>query len=299
MVAGSVWAGGLLSSHRSAATRRDDGQATRLRCPASYAGPAPWVPATPAGVDGRARLTPPRTPTSALVCAYVGSTFAKRQVGWALSGRRRLTAGLGRLAGQLSWQPRLALNQQIFCAGAGGKVTNYLLGLTYPGGGAMWVTATKDFGDCGDTSNGVFTSFGVVGPDVSRAFASGRWPARQPVSCGQDGPDVGRLGQDTAMVPASPTSLTICAAGAHTFTSGYQALATALKSLPTHPSTNSCTRTRGRAGPSYQLLFSYPQGPPVLVIISSDCKPGIDNLSLQSNSATSILPIIAKLLTPK
>jgi hypothetical protein len=144
----------------------------------------------------------------------------------------------------------------------------------------------------------VFTSFGVVGPDVSRAFASGRWPARQQVSCGQGGPDVGRLGQDTAMVPASPTSPTICAAGAHTFTSGYQALVSALNSLPTYPSTRSCTHAPGRSGPSYQLLFAYPEGPPVLVFIYSDCKPEIDNLSLQSNSATSILPIIAKLLTP-
>lgn len=145
VVAGSVWACGLLSSHRSAVTRQDAGRASWLRCPASYAGPAPWVPARPAGVDGRARLTPPRTSTSALVCAYVGSNFAKRQVCWALTGRRRRTAGLAGLAGQLSWQPRLAPNQQIFCAGAGGKVTDYLIGLTYPGGGAMWVTATKDF----------------------------------------------------------------------------------------------------------------------------------------------------------
>jgi len=117
----------------------------------------------------------------------------------------------------------------------GGKQTNYLIGLTYPGGGRIWVAATQDPNDCVATSNGEFSSFGVVGPIVSRAFTSGRWPARQPASCHRYGQDIGRLGQHAAMVPAGSTSLIICTHTAHVFTAGYQALTTALNALPTRP----------------------------------------------------------------
>jgi len=295
VIAGSVWAGGLLGSHRQAGP--SSGRGAQLSCRARYAGQAPWVPARPAGVDGRARLVPTQTPGSALICAYPGSNMARRQTGWALSGRRRLTGGLAALAAQLSWQPR---GQQGRCTLVGGKQTNYLIGLTYPGGGRIWVAATKDPNDCVATSNGEFTSFGVVGPIVSRAFTSGRWPARQPVSCHRHGQDLGRLGQDTVMVPPGSTSLTICTPAAHTLTTGYQALTTALNALPTRPSTRTCTPGTGPAAPFfYQLLFSYPQGPPVQVTIARGCHPAIDNLSLQSASASSILPIIQQLLTTK
>jgi len=86
------------------------------------------------------------------------------------------------------------------------------------------------------------------------------------------------------------TSLTICTPAAHTLTTGYQALTTALNSLPARPFTRTCP-------PFYQLVFSYPQGPPVQVAIARGCHPAINNLSLQSASASSILPIIQQLLT--
>src|SRR6266702_850864 len=135
VVVGSVWAGGLLGGRQQApaAAHGGAGRVPRLSCPASYAGQAPWVPARPAGVDGRSRLVPQRAPSSALVCAYAGSNTAKRQAGWALSGRRSLAGGLAGLAGQLTWQPRRPA-QQIFCTLVGGPQTNYLIGLTYPGG---------------------------------------------------------------------------------------------------------------------------------------------------------------------
>jgi hypothetical protein len=180
----------------------------------------------------------------------------------------------------------------------GGPQTNYLIGLTYPGGATIWVAATDEPNECISTSNGEFTSFGVIGPDVSRAFASGRWPARQPVSCSRAFQDIGRLGQDTVMVPAGSTSVTICAPKAHTLTSGYQTLVSALNRLPTRPSTRSCSGTPSPTAPEYQLLFSYPEGPPVSVFILSGCHPEIDNLGLQSNSASSILPVIQQLLKP-
>ena len=105
--------------------------------------------------------------------------------------------------------------------------------------------------------------------------------------------------QDTAMVPAGSTSLTICGPKAHTLTSGYQTLVSALNRLPARPSTRSCSPSPGPSAPEYQLLFSYPGGPPVSVFILSGCHPEIDNGNLQSNSASSILPVIQQLLKPK
>lgn len=60
VVAGSVWAGGLLGGHKP--TRLSGGAIPvqrLLSCPASYAHQAPWVPAKPAGIDGRSRLPVP------------------------------------------------------------------------------------------------------------------------------------------------------------------------------------------------------------------------------------------------
>jgi hypothetical protein len=300
VVLGSAWVGGLLGSHQRgpATVLGGPGQVQRLSCPASYAGRAPWVPAKPASADGRWRLVPPGTPGSALVCAYRGSNTAKRQAGWALSGRRSLTGGLASLAGQLTWQPLRPPGQQIACTDVGGPQTNYLIGLTYPDRATIWVTATDEPNECVSASNGEFTSYGVIGPDVSRAFTSGRWPARPPVSCPGPRQDIGRLGQDTAMVPAGSTSVTICAPKAHTLTSGYQTLVSALNRLPTRPSTHSCSQSTGRSPQEYRLLFSYPEGPPVLVSVLSGCHPEIDNFDLQSNNASSILPLIQQLLKP-
>ena len=94
VVAGSAWAGGLLGGHQRApaTTQGRPVPAGSLSCPASYAHQAPWVPANPAGVDGRSRLVPQYTPTSALICAYRGSNTARQQAGWALSGQRPLAA---------------------------------------------------------------------------------------------------------------------------------------------------------------------------------------------------------------
>jgi hypothetical protein len=300
VVLGSAWAGGLLGSHQQgpAAVPAGTGPVSRLSCPVSYAGQAPWVPAKPTGTDGRSRLVPQSTPSSALVCAYRGSNTGKRQTGWALSGQRSLAGGLARLAGQLTWQPRHLPGQQAACTLIGGPQTNYLVGLTYPGGATIWVAATDEPNECVSTSNGEFTSSGVIGPDVSRAFASGRWLAPQPASCPRLRQDIGRLGQDTAMVPTGSTSVSICTPKAHTLTSGYQALVSALNRLPTRPSTGICSPAPGPSAPEYQLLFSYPEGPPVLVSILSGCHPEIDNLDLQSDSASSILPIIQHLLKP-
>jgi hypothetical protein len=295
VVVGSVWAGGLLGGHKPARLSGGAIPVQRLlSCPASYAHQAPWVPAKPVGVDGRSRLVPQIVPSSAVLCAYRGSNIARQQAGWALSGQRSLAGGLASLVGQLTWQPRRP-HQPIPCTAVGGPQTNYLIGLTYRGGERIWVAATDEPNGCVAASNGEFTSSGIIGPAVSTAFASGRWPARTPVSCNRSYQDIGRLGQDTAMVPAGSTSATICAPHARTVTTSYQGLVSALNRLPTRPSTHSCS---GTPGPStaYQIFFSYPEGPPVLVSILVGCHPAIDNDDLQANSASSVMPVIQQLL---
>jgi hypothetical protein len=102
------------------------------------------------------------------------------------------------------------------------------------------------------------------------------------------------------MVPAGSTSVTICAPKARplTLTSGYQALVFALNRLPARSSTRRCSGTPGPST-SYQAFFSYPEGPPVMVTILIGCHPAIDNLDLQADSASSVMPIIQQLLKPK
>jgi hypothetical protein len=291
---------GVPSGHQPApaAAAGGAGRVPLLSCPVRYAGVAPWVPAKPVGVNGSSLLVPQRTPSSALICAYSGSNLQPQQAGWALSGQRSLASGLAGLAAELTWQPRSIPGQQIGCTAVGGPQTNYLVGLTYPGGGRIWVSATVEPNECFSTSNGEFTSWGIVGPDVSQAFASGRWPARPPVSCNLGSQPIGRLGDDTVMVPAGSTSLTICTPGTHTLTSGYRALVSALNRLPTQTSTRSCSPSPPPSAPQYQLLFSYPEGPPVAVLITTGCYPEIDNLGVQSDSASTILPLIQQLLKP-
>jgi hypothetical protein len=298
VVLGSVSVGRLLAGHQQSPVLFSQGtaQAARLSCPSRYAKRAPWVPAKPAGVDGRSRLAPQQAPRSALICAYAGSNMAKQQAGWALSGRRSLTGNLAGLAAQLSWQSRRVPGQQIFCADVGGRQTDYLIGLRYRGGATMWVAATDEPDECVPASNGEFTSSGIIGPAVTRAFTSGRWPAPQAVSCNGTVQDIGRLGQNTTMVPAGSSSLTICAPMAQiTVTSGYQTLVRTLNRLPARVSSGSCSGSPG-PGSYYRLLFSYPEGPLVAVDIAVGCHPEIDNLDLQSASASSVLPLVQQLL---
>jgi hypothetical protein len=51
---------------------------------------------------------------------------------------------------------------------------------------------------------------------------------------------------------------------------GYQALVSALNRLPTRPSTLGCSGTPGPSG-TYEIFFSYPEGPPALVSILIGC----------------------------
>jgi len=270
VVAGSLGGVRLLGSQAApaasheptpAASQQTAGRVAPLACPARYAGQALWVPAKPTGVDGRARLVPTTTPSSALICAYAGSNIAKQQAGWDLSGRRPLTGNLAGLAAQLSWKGRRLPGDHIACAGVGSAETRYLIGLRYSGGATMWVAGGDGADNCIPASNGEFTSISTIGPEATQAFRSGRWPARPPAACGGRLRDIGRLGEDKALVPAGVVSLTICAPKAHTVTSGYQALIRALNRLPTQPSTGRCSPSPASSTPTwYDLYFCAPRG---------------------------------------
>ena len=225
----------------------------------------------------------------AVINEYVRTTYR--------SWSRPLAGGLASLAAQLTWTPH-SPRQPIACTLVGGPQTNYLIGLAYPGGARIWVAATDEPNECVGASNGEFTSSGIIGPAVSTAFASGRWPARTPVSCNRSYQDTGRLGQGAAMVPAGSTSVTICAPKARTVATSYQVLVSALNRLPTRPSALGCSGTPGPSG-AYELFFSYPEGPPVLVTILIGCHPAIGNGDLQANSASSVIPVIRQLLNPR
>jgi hypothetical protein len=295
VMVGGAWAGGLLGSgqaeHHLVGT-------PSLACPARYRIPPPWVPAKPAGVDGRSRLVPLRTPTSAVVCGYDPNlnfkSLAGHLKGRTLTRHRRLSGGLAALVGDLAWMPRLLHGQQIACLTVLGPQHNYLIGLAYRGGGRIWVSTTSDPSGCILTSNGDFTGVGNVSAEANTALRTGSWPTRpQQVSCAGGG----RLGQEMVMVPAGSTSLTICSGhDVRRLTSGYQRLVTALNALPTHMSTRGCQMRPPFHGQDYQLVFAYPQGPPVQVRITAACFPQIDNLSLQANSAKTIVPLIQWLL---
>ena len=209
-----------------------------------------------------------------------------------------LRGNLAGLAADLAWEPKKVHGQQIACFTMGGPQVNYLIGLTYPGGGRLWVSATQDPNECVLSSNGEFTSFGVVGGLVTEAFKSGRWPASQPASChGGGGPGRGRLGQDRAMVPPGAISVSICGShGGPMLSAGYAGLVAALNALPSRPSDQSCSMSHRGPAVNYQLLFGYRQGPAVVVQVFGRCVPQVNNTSLQAVSAGTILPIIARLL---
>lgn len=261
-----------------------------LSCPAKYAGPTPWVPSKPRGIPGNSRLVPNETPKSALMCAYKGSNGGDYSVShWALAGTHDVTENLAGLTDELTWQPRKISEQSSFCGLVGGTQTNYLIGLTYPGG-TMWVSASDEPDQCVDATNGDFTALPSVGADATKAFSTGRWPSRAPISCRSD---AGRLGQDTAMVPPGVVSLTICTDKANAVRGNFGDLVSALNSGPTVESDGSCSPSPKT---SYRLVFGYRHGPPLWVSVMDGCYPELYNGSLQAQSARSAIPIIRHLL---
>jgi len=273
-------------------------QVSSLTCPRSVpAGrrTSPWLPATPRGLNGSARLAPLRVPARVVVCAYLGPRSAAGTTGSVL-----LTGDLSGVMSDLAWIP--PAHAVGACADFLRPADSdyYLIGLSYLGA-REWVAAPGNH--CVGSSNGVFASNANLSSRASAWYQAHRWTAT-PAShdpCHPSG--FGRLGQHTSMVPDHPVSVSLCevsaAAGGRatrrTKISEVGRLASALNALPASGWQNLC-RPAGRPLTEYSLLFGYVQGPPVLVSVATSCTPEVNNGSLQSSDAATVLPLIQSLL---
>jgi hypothetical protein len=270
---------------------------TSKYCPQHYperADGIPWVPADPTtAIDGRARLAPDETPTTALVC-FFGHTGSFGHAGpTVLTGSRSLTGDLHAVTEALTFAPPATA---MGCTG-NLLMTDYddfLIRLTYPGG-VEWVAAPGDH--CTGSSNGQFVSATNLRALTDAAYRSGHWPTNLTA--------LGRLGQQTRMVPLGSTTLKIAwtegtgsaAQDRSVYVpAGFSQLVDALNSATAKRSTHSCL-----PGPSdyetwYQLTFGYAEGPGVFVQVSPGCHPSVDNNALQADNADEVVPIIQQLL---
>ncbi|HEV2886915.1 MAG TPA: hypothetical protein VGX49_08395 [Jatrophihabitans sp.] len=271
---------------------------TTLSCPpAVHHAAAPWVPELPRGLNGAARLAPSTPPVRALVCAYIAPHSPAGS-----SGSVLLAGDLAGLARELFWAPPPPPT-------LGGCNLNleptdgdyYLLGLSYPAG-TEWIAAPGDH--CQGVSNGVFSTPHNMSELVSTWYHAGHWTAPPTPSSACASTGTGRYGQQTSLVPEGATAVSICQPTAtdggssqRTIHSGFSTLIAALNQLPTHTTTNSCQeQANPGTGDIYNLLFSYPTGPPVLVNVFENCLPAIHNGNLQADNATDVLPLVLDLL---
>jgi hypothetical protein len=243
------------------------------------------VPAAPT-VDTRGHLVPRETPTRALTCRY--TRHSGTTPSWALQSYE-LRAGLDDLAEDLWWFPVTTDESMQVCpAVATANPVDHLLGLTYAGGGTVWIS-TPDPEGCRDTTNGARFSYRSAGDQIERSVAAGRWVPSQtprdrlePDPC-TAGPETGRFGEEAAIVPPSPVELQVCqridTPGAKqpasfrtgTLREGVADFAAQLGSAPVQPRTSGCYAPRG-VSHNYTLLFRYAEGPPVRVFVMIGCE---------------------------
>jgi hypothetical protein len=281
-----------------------------LACPQRYEWKAtPWVPGPPTVAGAASRLVPNRTPAHVVVCAYLPHPGTQDGTRPALTGRTELRGDLAAVRTTLTWLPERVTGQQQPCptyiARTDGE--NYLIGLSYRGG-TVWVSAPGNH--CELASNGPFTTMLNLRPWAAAAYSSGVWVLDPPRPDRPRDPDpcdmtLGRLGQDSAMVPTGATSVQICVAlgsgphaGYRTVTNSGAAspLARVLNRLPTRVSTSACVSRGLLRHEPYDLLFRYADGPPVHVRVDAQCRPSIDNGSLQAVDAESVVPLIEQAL---
>jgi hypothetical protein len=290
------------------------GAAAAPSCPATVDSGAmgPRVPAPPGGLDLSGRLVPVEPPDSAVLCAYRATDDA--QATPALSGDVRIAPqGLSALAADLSYLPRRLPEQSHGCTAIGNLApVTYLLGLGYPDG-ILWVATQTDANRCVDTTNGSFSSPVYIGDQVQAAYEAGGWvappqapPVRTSDPCAAGRP--GRLGQESVLIPGTPTSALVCEGTrpdqsvatdfryrSVTVTDAVGGLAAALNALPTRPSRGSCSMT-GPAAVEYSVQFRYAAGPPVTVHIAPYCTPAVDNRSLESADGSTVIALLQPLL---
>src|SRR5436305_5633852 len=133
---------GLVATRGESRVIVDSGPAPILSCPKTFDIDKDKVPKA-AHVDAKSRLVPhDEIPVTAVACSYGGDNFPTPKP-WTLNGRHVLQGDLSKLAGDLTWFPRKLKGQTRACTLGAGPQTNYLLGLSYAGGGRLWV-ATQD-----------------------------------------------------------------------------------------------------------------------------------------------------------
>jgi len=177
-------------------------------CPAALKAHDPyWVPALPSGIDGASRLIPTETPLTASVCGYgiYSVNVAARASTKPHNETRMLTGDLNAITQQLAWMvPKHGLESCDLSLVVPTDAEAFLVRLTYADG-SVWLAVPGNH--CGDVSNGVFQSSTTAGASAASALATGVWPKPKTTPCqGSDG----RLGQQTALVPDHPTSVTVC-----------------------------------------------------------------------------------------
>lgn len=268
-------------------------------CPASIPDPLldkqPYLPAAATVPDAGEHLVPRQQPAASLLCGYptpVNTT--PENIG--LEASRRVTTGLGALAGQLSWLPPANPTTVMACAEEPTLQprSTYLLELVYSGG-ATWVSLPAS--RCGTSIvNGKFSA--VVSADAldaaAVAYRTGSWPAApsQPDICSAAVP-AGRLGQQSAMAPTGVTSMSICRADKPYLVnaaSAYGPIVEELNSLAAQPSTETCVGT-GNGG--YVVRLDYQDGPAVQIRVTPGCRPSVDNGSLQATASARLLSLLA------
>jgi hypothetical protein len=272
-----------------------------LACPSALPRPKagspdlPWVPAKPHNVDGTSRMVPLERPSRVVVCPYIDPRSPAGR-----SGSAVLSGDLQGVADDLAWTPPAVAGSGQACTAVALPTDGdgYLIGLSYPGGGFVWVSASANH--CSGSGNGVFNSPAHLSGFAKRWYQAGHWVAGTAPTCRSLG--AGRLGQQKQMVPGSPVSVTACNVDGGKTGPTRPASATVVRQLiaalnasPSTPWQPTCQPT-GSTFRDYNLQFAYSQGPPVTISVTSGCTPGVVNGSLQAGGASAILPLINTLL---
>jgi hypothetical protein len=267
-------------------------------CPAEMPTHAPtyWIPQQPKGIDAAKRFVPLKTPTTALVCAYLHGNHAR------LTGTRTLDGDLSTIPADLAWLPPVSQPDKQPCASffAVTDEDYYLMALSYAGE-TMWLAIPGQH--CLSASNGKFLAHNLR-LQARAAYSTGRWNPSRPATMGGCPQAAGRLGQQDRFVPEHPVSVQLCRLGKHsrTVTAKQGDLARLTAELNRLPTARWGYEFHcGGAGiptESYVLTFGYRVGPPVHVEIQEGCRPEIDNGSLQANSAGEVLTLVKQLLGP-
>ncbi|MCW2615870.1 MAG: hypothetical protein JWN08_2864, partial [Frankiales bacterium] len=231
------------------------------------------------------RLAPDADPVEVLVCRYE-DVSGSRAGPASLVGERVVTAGLDRVRHDLLL-PELLPGGTRACTAMGGPVVPHLARLSYADGD-LWLAATRDPNSCQDSGNGAFTTSAYLGEVLQQSFDAATWsspPAPAAGSCASSGS--GRAGQERTLVPPGWSALAVCRPSVddqppparEVERATAERVVALLARVPTVPGSGGCS---GPSRRTYDLLVSYPDGPPVQVRYAPGCEPPMRNGSLDA-----------------